>query len=112
MRDPVGEVSNYTNLWFLKTVREILNEQYIDPTLKLSFRIPSMMTRRRLVLDLLRIQVSFHGMQRHDTFSAWRNSSPHFKRQCSMDFSPFVYLCDEGQLIYQLELDGLDGAVT
>jgi hypothetical protein len=38
MRDPGGEVSNYTNLWFLKTVREILNEQYIDPTLKLSFR--------------------------------------------------------------------------
>jgi hypothetical protein len=35
---------------FLKAAREILNERYIVPTLKLSFRIPSMVTRRRLVL--------------------------------------------------------------
>ena len=40
MRDPVGEVSNYTNLWFLKTAREMLNEQYIDPHIKTFFSDP------------------------------------------------------------------------
>jgi hypothetical protein len=68
-----------------------------------------MMTRRRLVLDLLPAYKSrFTGCNATTRFR--HGATRH--RHSNANASPFVYLCDEGQLIYNLELEGLEGAVT